>query len=98
MADRLSQIRSRSTIVGIVLCAVIGAIACSVVPVIPEFIPDIGRPRTAESGGLQTLVYFVWMTWENIVYSPWGILGALAGASIGWVVFRPRPLSETRTG
>ena len=74
--------------------AAIGAIACSLVPLLPTFLPLIGAEKTAESGGLQTLIYVVWMTGENIFYGPWGLIGCLAGASLSWLGLRARQRSK----
>lgn len=82
--------------VRVVLCAMLGAIAVSVVPLIPVFLPEFGKGSTAESGGVQTLVYFGLMPCENIFHGPWGSIGALAGAGIGWLTLRVRRVQADR--
>ena len=82
----------------VVVCALIGAVVFSVAPLIPIFIPEIGRGRTAESGGAQTLVYFASMTGANIFYAPWGSIGAVAGAGIGWLIFRVQSSQASKGG
>ena len=96
MSPQPAKVSSRASFPRLVLCAIIGAIAVSAVPLLPTFIPLIGQGTTAEGGGAQTLVYFVWMTGENIVQKPWGLIGALAGAGIGWLILRPRCVKTTR--
>ena len=96
MSPQPAKASLRASFPRLVLCAIIGAIAVSVVPLLPTFIPPIGQGTTAEGGGAQTLVYFVWMTGENIFQTPWGFIGALAGAGIGWLTLRPRPVEAHR--
>jgi hypothetical protein len=96
MSSQPTKVSLWAGTVRVVLCALVGAITVSVVPLIPVFVPYIGKSNTSESGGMQTLVYFVLMTCENIFYGPWGIIGAMAGAGMGWLTLRVRRVQAAR--
>lgn len=64
-------------------CALVGALALSTSM---SFVQGYRwLDRTSETGGIAyNLVWFVLFLVENLIRSPWGLLGALAGAAVAW--------------
>ncbi len=84
-----------SCTVRVVLCALAGALSFSIVLIFSEGFHWIGR--SAESGGLMhNLFWLSLLVWEKLFLTPWGTIGALFGAGIGWLTVRVRRAQNHR--
>ena len=77
--------------VRIALCALLGAIAVSVAPLLPWIVEATGRGWSGEGDGM--LVVGVG---GHMFYAPWGSIGALVGAVLGWLTVRARRVQNRR--
>lgn len=71
------------------LCALAGALTFSILLILLEGFHWIDS--SSESGGLMhNLLWLFLRMFEQLCLTPWGAIGALVGAGIGWLSFRPR--------
>jgi hypothetical protein len=73
----------------ILLGALGGALACSLLMIVAQGYRWM--ERTPEGGGLiHNLVWLALLLFQTLFQSPWGALGALIGAAIGWLTLSSR--------
>lgn len=83
-------------VVRVIQFALIGALAFSVTPLTPENLYQFGPGKCAECGGVLAMLGIVLMTSANMIQEPWGLIGALVGAVIGWLTIRARRVQHQR--
>jgi hypothetical protein len=80
--------------VRVVLCALLGAIAVSVAPLMPMIIHESAQGWSGERGAIP--YWLVLGVDGNMFFAPWGGVGALVGAVLGWLTVRARRVQNRR--
>ena len=81
--------------VRVVLCALVGALTFSILLIFSAGFHWIGE--SSEAGGFTyNLFWLARLVWEKLFLTPWGIIGAMAGAGIGWLTLRARRAQNHR--
>jgi hypothetical protein len=72
-----------------ILGAIAGAIALSLAAIFVNGYRWVGE--TSESGGvLYNMVWLFRLFVENMLRTPWGVMGALLGLGVAWLLFSAR--------
>ncbi|MSU62825.1 MAG: hypothetical protein EXS31_10580 [Pedosphaera sp.] len=84
-----------SCTIRVVLCALAGAFTFSILIAFAEGFRWIGS--SSEGGGLMVgLFWLSLLMLEKLFLTPWGTIGALVGAGIGWLTLRARRGQDQR--
>jgi len=80
--------------VRVIQFALIGALGFSAAPLAPKIYHEFGPGRCDECGGIMALLGILVLTAMNMCGTPWGLIGALVGAGVGWRAVRARRAQE----
>lgn len=95
MSSQPTQVSWWASTVRVVLCALAGALTFSILLILLEGFHWIDR--SSESGGLvNNLLWLFLLMFEKLFLTPWGAIGALVGAGIGWLTIRARRGQDQR--